>query len=64
MERNCGDCGATDWAKMLESEYPEHRQERDRTVETVYKCRECGAQGKHFEYNNGDGSDNYSGALR
>lgn len=62
-EKTCTECSASDWTKMLEDDYPEHRSERDRTVKTVYRCNECGAEGKHFEHNDG-GVDTMSGALR
>lgn len=59
----CGNCGATDWSKVLSTDYPERRRERDRTVKTVYTCQECGAEGKHFEHQD-DGTEQLSGAMR
>lgn len=58
----CSECDATDWNKILENDYPERRKERERTVESIYQCKECGAEGKHFEHNSG--SDTLSGAMR
>lgn len=62
MDRACSGCGGTDWRELLDTSYPERRRDRDRTVKTVYKCRECGVQGRHFSHH--DGPDIYSGAFR
>jgi hypothetical protein len=62
-DTNCGECGASDWRKLFSEEYPERRRERDRTVRTVYRCCECGAEGKYFEHQDG-GADVYSGAMK
>jgi len=61
--QDCNECGASNWNKALEKDYPERRNERDRTVKTVYSCQECGAEGKHFEHKDG-GADTLSGAFR
>lgn len=63
MERECNNCGGSDWSRILEDDYPQRRRERDRTVKTVYVCDSCGAEGRHFEHQNG-GTEQYSGALR
>lgn len=62
MERECNNCGATEWTKLLTDDYPERRRERERTVKTVYECDECGRQGRHFDQNSG--GEQYSGAMR
>ena len=62
-DRECNECGASDWSKVLDTNYPKRRNERNRTVKNVYACQECGAEGKHFEHNGG-GPDTYSGAFR
>jgi len=62
-DQECNECGASDWTYVLDKDYPERRRERDRTVQTVYSCNECGAEGKHFEHQDG-GPDTYSGAFR
>lgn len=61
--RTCTECGASDWTKLLDTDYPERRQERDRTIRSVYKCNECGAEGRHFEHQN-SGTQQFSGAMR
>ncbi len=63
IEQSCNECGAEEWEYLFDKDYPEHRPERDRTVQTVYKCDNCGAEGKHFEHKNG-GPDTYTGAFR
>jgi len=62
-EQTCGDCGASEWKQVVQTDYPERRQERDRTVRTVYECADCGAEGTHFEHRDG-GPDTFSGAFR
>lgn len=59
----CSECGSTSWRQLLEKDYPERRQERDRTIERVYLCAECDAQGKHFIHQDG-GLPTFSGAMR
>lgn len=61
--RECNECGATDWKQVIQTDYPERRQERDRTVQTVYECCDCGSEGKHFVHNDGT-ADIFSGAMR
>ncbi len=63
IDRECNECGASNWSNVLETDYPERRNERNRTVKTVYNCNNCGAQGRHFEHKSG-GPDTYSGAFR
>ena len=66
MEPNtvpCNECGATNWNDIHESGYPDRRRDRDQTIMTIYKCNECGAEGKHFEHNH-QGTEQLSGALR
>lgn len=63
MQVECNECGASDWSKMQENDYPERRRERDRTVEKIYRCTQCGNEGKRFVHNNG-GPDILSGAMR
>lgn len=63
MERECNECGSTDWRKLLSTDYPERRSERDRTVMNVYDCKDCGSQGKHFNHKD-SGTTQYTGALR
>lgn len=63
MEVNCNECGGSDWTKVLETDYPERRQERDRTVKKVYSCQQCGVEGTQFIHQNG-GPDIFSGAMR
>lgn len=62
-DQECNECGASDWNKIFDKDYPERRRERDRTVQTVYACESCGAEGRHFEHQDG-GPDTYSGAFR
>lgn len=62
MEKSCTNCGSSDWNELFNKDYPEHRSDRDRTIQTVYECDECGAQGKRFEHNGG-GPDIFSGAM-
>lgn len=62
MDRTCNDCGDSDWTELLDTSYPERRRDRDQTVKTVYECKSCGAQGRHFEHH--DGPDTFSGAFR
>lgn len=61
--QNCSDCGASEWNYVFDKDYPERRAERDRTIKTVYACKECGAEGKHFEHQD-SGTEQLSGALR
>lgn len=61
--QDCNQCGASNWNKALEKDYPERRRERDRTIQRVYICQECGAEGKHFVHQDG-GGDTLSGAFR
>lgn len=63
MERECNNCGSSEWHQILTKDYPERRRERDRTVQTVYACESCESEGRHFVHNNG-GPDTFSGALR
>jgi hypothetical protein len=63
LDRNCNECGADSWTKLVEDDYPERRRERDRTVKRVYHCQECGAEGRHFDRQE-SGTEQYSGALR
>lgn len=62
-DRNCSNCGGGDWEEIWENTYPDSRNERDRTVKTVYVCNTCGSEGRHFVHRAG-GPDTYSGALR
>jgi len=62
-DRQCGECGSSEWTEILQTDYPERRRERDRTVKTVYQCDECGAEGKHFNHQDG-GTEQFSGAMR
>lgn len=61
--RQCNECGSNEWNNVMDKDYPERRRERDRTIQTVYICENCGAEGRHFEHQSG-GSDIYSGAFR
>jgi len=63
MDRDCNDCGSGEWNRLFDTDYPDRRRERDRTVKTVYECESCGSEGSHFAHNDG-GSDTFSGALR
>lgn len=63
MDLECTECGGEEWTLLNEKDYPERRRERDRTVEQVYRCNECGAQGKRFDQKN-DGTVQLSGAMR
>lgn len=63
VDRKCNECGATEWTEIVQTDYPERRQERDRTVKTVYVCTECSAEGKHFDRKE-TGTEQYTGALR
>lgn len=62
-DRECNNCGASNWTKVLETDYPERRRDRDRTVKTLYACDECNEEGKHFEHQH-MGTEKYTGALR
>lgn len=61
--QECNQCGESDWKEVLTKDYPERRQERDRTVKTVYVCDECGAEGRHFDHQD-SGTEQLTGALR
>jgi len=61
--QNCNECGASNWKYILDKDYPERRRERDRTVQTVYQCKECGAEAKHFEHQD-SGTEQFSRAMR
>lgn len=63
LDTDCNSCGDSDWSKVVETDYPERRRDRDRTIKTVYECQSCGAEGRHFEHQDG-GTDTYSGAMR
>lgn len=60
---DCNECGTSDWSQVLVDTYPERRQDRDRTVKTVYRCQSCDAEGRHFQHNAG-GPDTITGAFR
>lgn len=62
-DQQCNECGASSWTELVQTDYPERRRERDRTVKTVYRCDECGAEGKHFDHQN-TGTVQLSGAFR
>jgi len=62
-DRTCVECGSANWTKLLEEDYPQKRRERDRTIKHVYKCAECGAEGRHFERQD-SGTNQFAGALR
>lgn len=49
-------CGENDWEEIYERTNQVGRRER------VFKCRECGDEGKIFD--KGEGSTIYSGAMR
>lgn len=63
MDVTCNECEGGDWTKIVETDYPENRNERDRTVKHVYICQNCGAEGKRFVHKDG-GPDIFSGAMR
>lgn len=59
----CNKCGASNWTKLFEKDYPERRRDRDRTIQTVYECESCGAFGKHFNHQD-QGTEQYTAAMR
>jgi len=61
--RTCTECGASNWNYAFDKSYPDRRRDRDQTVQTIYQCKECGAEGKHFEHNH-QGTEMLTGALR
>jgi len=63
MDITCNECGSSNWNEVLSDSYPERRRDRDQTVKTVYTCRECGAEGRHFEHQD-EGTEQLSGAMR
>ena len=63
MDRECNECGSTDWKTLDSRGYPERRNERNQTIKTVYRCQSCGAQGRHFEHNH-EGTEIFSAAMR
>lgn len=64
MERECNECGSSDWNKLLEEQYPERRsKDRDKTTKEVFVCNECGAEGRRFEDGHSGGIQ-HSGAAR
>lgn len=62
-DRECSECSSHGWRQVVQTDYPERRQERDRTVRTVYTCSSCGAEATHFEHQH-EGTEVYSGAFR
>jgi hypothetical protein len=62
-DQECNECGASDWDFLFDKGYPERRRERDQTVQSVYKCEECGAEGKHFDRQD-SGTEQLTGAFR
>lgn len=60
MNRDCNDCGESDWRELLSKEKG-GRGDSDPVKVTVYKCRNCGAEGRRFDEG---GSTTFSGALR
>lgn len=62
-DKNCRECGASNWSKVAEMDYPERRRERNRTVKEVYSCEECGTEGRRFNQQK-NGTIQFSGALR
>lgn len=63
MDRECNECGESNWSLIVSVDYPERRLDRDRTKKSVYRCKECGNEGRHFEQQN-NGSEVFAGALR
>lgn len=64
IERECSECGASEWKRIVRKTYPDRRErDRDKTEQIVFDCAECGAQGKRFEDGFG-GEITFSGALR
>jgi uncharacterized Zn finger protein len=63
VDRQCNECGETEWNEIVQTNYPERRQERNRTIRTVLLCDNCGAEGRHFDHQD-TGTEQYSGALR
>jgi uncharacterized Zn finger protein len=62
-DQECKECGSSNWTEVFQTDYPERRRERDRTVKTVYECEECGAEGRHFDQRD-SGTEQLSGAFR
>jgi hypothetical protein len=63
MDVYCNNCGASDWDKLFDIGYPEKRRDRDQTVKTVYRCEECGSEGRHFDRQS-TGTEQLTGAMR
>jgi len=66
MNEHCNNCGrATDWKEVYEREYGGAKggTRRDETVCTVYRCKDCGAEGRRFE-DGVDGTVTFTGAMR
>lgn len=61
--RECNECGASDWKQVVSTSYPERRRDRDQTIKTVYECQSCGSEGRHFDQQD-SGTEQYSGAMR
>lgn len=62
-DRDCRECGASNWNFLLDEGYPDRRRERDQTVREVYVCESCGAEGRRFDQQD-DGTVTFSAAMR
>jgi len=63
MDRTCTNCGASEWTELVQESYPDRRRERDQTTKRVFKCQNCGEEGKKFERGL-TGTTQYTGVLR
>jgi phage terminase large subunit GpA-like protein len=49
MDRQCNNCGESNWTKVHDEQYPERRQrDGDKTEKHVYECENCGKEGRKF----------------
>lgn len=61
----CTYCNGTEWTLAYSDEYDGHKgsDDRDETEREVYKCDNCGREGRKFT-DGVDGSVTFAGALR
>lgn len=63
IDKQCNDCGSTEWKKVFEDGYPEHRRDRDQTTRQILVCKSCGSEARRF-IDGYEGIETLTGALR
>jgi len=65
MDRECRECGSTEWSHILSNEKTGHKGGRHRDTTKVEKwlCEGCGTEGKKFT-DGITGDVQHTGALR